>query len=287
MEAEEEGVLEQFGNYDLLEKVAVGGMAELFKARQRGDPFAEKTVAIKRILPHLSDNDEFVRMFIDEAKLAAQLSHPNIVQIYDLGKAGGSYYIAMEYVDGRDLRSLLRKLREYKLPMPEVPGRQRHHEAWPSALDYAHRKRGIDDKELRLVHRDVSPQNILISYDGAVKLVDFGIAKAATRTFPGPGRGPERQAALHEPRTGPGAAAGRPVGHLFPRPWCWPNCSPGNVATRRIRNWACWRRSARARCWTRARSTPTSLRRWGASWPRPCRRTWTSAMLRPACWSGT
>ena len=186
VEAEEEGVLERFGTYDLLEKVAVGGMAELFKARQRGNHPAEKTVAIKRILPHLSDNDEFVHMFIDEAKLAAQLSHPNIVQIYDLGKAGGSYFIAMEYVDGRDLRSLLRKLREYKLPMPEslaasvilrVAG----------ALDYAHRKRGIDDTELRLVHRDMSPQNILVSYDGVVKLVDFGIAKAATRNSQGQG----------------------------------------------------------------------------------------------------
>jgi serine/threonine protein kinase len=180
-EAEEEPVLEQFGNYNLLEKVAVGGMAELFKARQRGVHNFEKTVAIKRILPHLSDNDEFVRMFIDEAKLAAQLSHPNIVQIYDLGKASGFYYIAMEYVDGRDLRSLLRKVREYKLPMPEALAAAVIMKI-ASALDYAHRKRAIDDKELKLVHRDVSPQNILISYEGAVKLVDFGIAKAATKS---------------------------------------------------------------------------------------------------------
>ena len=180
-EVEEEPVLEQFGNYNLLEKVAVGGMAELFKARQRGVHNFEKTVAIKRILPHLSDNDEFVRMFIDEAKLAAQLSHPNIVQIYDLGKASGFYYIAMEYVDGRDLRSVLRKVREYKLPMPEALAAAVIMKI-ASALDYAHRKRAIDDKELKLVHRDVSPQNILISYEGAVKLVDFGIAKAATKS---------------------------------------------------------------------------------------------------------
>jgi serine/threonine protein kinase len=178
---EEEGVLEQFGNYNLLEKVAVGGMAELFKARQRGVHNFEKIVAIKRILPHLSDNDEFVRMFIDEAKLAAQLSHPNIVQIYDLGKASGFYYIAMEFVDGRDLRSLLRKVREYKLPMPEALAATVIMKM-ANALDYAHRKRAIDDKELRLVHRDISPQNILISYEGAVKLVDFGIAKAATKS---------------------------------------------------------------------------------------------------------
>jgi len=178
---EDEPVLEQFGNYNLLEKVAVGGMAELFKARQRGVHNFEKIVAIKRILPHLSDNDEFVRMFIDEAKLAAQLSHPNIVQIFDLGKAGGFYYIAMEFVDGRDLRNLLRKVREYKLPMPEVLAAAVIMKV-ASALDYAHRKRAIDDKELRLVHRDISPQNILISYEGEVKLVDFGIAKAATKS---------------------------------------------------------------------------------------------------------
>ena len=174
-------VLEEFGNYYLLEKIAVGGMAELFKARQRGVHNFEKIVAIKRILPHLSDNDEFVRMFIDEAKLAAQLTHPNIVQIFDLGKASGFYYIAMEYVDGKDLRSLLRKVREYRLPFPE-PVAAFVTMKVAGALDYAHRKKGMNDKELKLVHRDISPQNVLISGEGAVKLVDFGIAKAATKT---------------------------------------------------------------------------------------------------------
>jgi serine/threonine protein kinase len=173
--------LEEFGNYYLLEKIAVGGMAELFKARQRGVHNFEKIVAIKRILPHLSDNDEFVRMFIDEAKLAAQLTHPNIVQIFDLGKAGGFYYIAMEYVDGKDLRSLLRKVREYRSPFPEAVAAFVTMKV-AMALDYAHRKRGMNDKELKLVHRDVSPQNVLISSEGAVKLVDFGIAKAATKS---------------------------------------------------------------------------------------------------------
>ncbi|MBI4912417.1 MAG: protein kinase [Acidobacteria bacterium] len=172
---------EEFGNYYLLEKIAVGGMAELFKAKQRGVHNFQKIGAIKRILPHLSDNDEFVTMFIDEAKLAAQLTHPNIVQIFDLGKASGAYYIAMEFVDGKDLRSLLRRVREYQLPFPEsvvayVGVRL------AQALDYAHRKRGMNDKELKLVHRDISPQNILLSNEGAVKLVDFGIAKAATKS---------------------------------------------------------------------------------------------------------
>ena len=173
--------LEEFGNYYLIEKIAVGGMAELFKSRQRGVHNFEKIVAIKRILPHLSDNDEFVRMFIDEAKLAAQLTHPNIVQIFDLGKASGFYYIAMEYVDGKDLRSLLRKVREYRQPFPEAVAAFVTMKV-AMALDYAHRKRGMNDKELKLVHRDVSPQNVLISSEGAVKLVDFGIAKAATKT---------------------------------------------------------------------------------------------------------
>jgi serine/threonine protein kinase len=180
-ELRESQVLEEFGNYYLLEKIAVGGMAELFKSRQRGVHNFEKIVAIKRILPHLSDNDEFVRMFIDEAKLAAQLTHPNIVQIFDLGKASGFYYIAMEFVDGKDLRSLLRKVREYRMPFPE-PVAAFVTMKIAGALDYAHRKKGMNDKELKLVHRDISPQNVLISSEGAVKLVDFGIAKAATKT---------------------------------------------------------------------------------------------------------
>jgi serine/threonine protein kinase/DNA-binding NarL/FixJ family response regulator len=172
--------LEEYGNYYLLEKIAVGGMAELFRAQQRGVQGFQKIVAIKRILPHLSDNEDFVTMFIDEAKLAAQLTHPNIVQIFDLGKAGTSYYIAMEYVNGRDLRTLLRKSREMGMPFPEGVAAFVTMKV-AAALDYAHRKRGFDDRELKLVHRDISPQNVLISQDGAVKLVDFGIAKAVSK----------------------------------------------------------------------------------------------------------
>lgn len=172
--------IEEYGNYFLLEKIAVGGMAELFKAQQRGVQGFQKIVAIKRILPHFSDNEDFVTMFIDEAKLAAQLTHPNIVQIFDLGKAGTSYYIAMEYVNGRDLRTLLRKVREFGIPVPEQVAAFVVMKV-ASALDYAHRKRGFDDRELKLVHRDISPQNIILSTEGAVKLVDFGIAKAASK----------------------------------------------------------------------------------------------------------
>ena len=172
--------MEEYGNYFLLEKIAVGGMAELFKAQQRGVQGFQKIVAIKRILPHFSDNEDFVTMFIDEAKLAAQLTHPNIVQIFDLGKAGSSYYIAMEYVNGRDLRTLLKKVREYGTSLPEQVAAFLVMKV-AAALDYAHRKRGFDDRELKLVHRDISPQNIILSTEGAVKLVDFGIAKAASK----------------------------------------------------------------------------------------------------------
>ncbi|NOZ13321.1 MAG: TonB family protein [Acidobacteria bacterium] len=170
----------EYGSYLLLEKVATGGMAELFKAKRRGVQGFQKIVAIKRILSHLVDNEEFVTMFIDEAKLAAQLNHPNIAQIYDLGKIDNSFYIAMEYVEGYDLRNILKECKKKKIRIPEplvlfIAGKML------SALDYAHRKKGLDMKDLKIVHRDISPQNILISKGGDVKLVDFGIAKAATK----------------------------------------------------------------------------------------------------------
>jgi TonB family protein len=171
---------ERFGQYTLQEKIAVGGMAEVWKARMRGVEGFQKTVAIKKILPHLGDNADFVSMFIDEAKLAAQLSHPNIIHIYDLGKIGRDFYIAMEYVEGKDLRSILNAARRRSLHLPMglallVAARL------AAALDYAHRKRDFDNRELGLVHRDVSPQNVLITFEGDIKLCDFGIAKAVSK----------------------------------------------------------------------------------------------------------
>ena len=170
----------QFGRYQLLEKIGSGGMAEVFKARMRGEEGFEKIVAIKRIVPHMAANDAFITMFVDEAKLAAQLNHNNITHIYDLGKVDAWHYIAMEYVEGRDLRSLLKlgKERDYPLP-PELALFIAAKIA--NALDYAHRRPAADGTELNLVHRDVSPQNILISYEGDIKLCDFGIAKAASK----------------------------------------------------------------------------------------------------------
>jgi serine/threonine protein kinase len=169
-----------YGPYRLLERVAVGGMAEVFRAKRSGVEGFEKVVAVKRILPHLSDNKEFVDMFIDEAKMVAGLTHPNIVQISDLGKIERSYYIAMEYVHGRDLRSILKRAKEKSLRVPLDISAFIVNKVC-SALEYAHRKKDEQGRPMMIVHRDVSPQNILISFEGDVKLTDFGIAKAATK----------------------------------------------------------------------------------------------------------
>jgi len=170
----------QFGQYVLMERIATGGMAEVFKARMMGMEGFQKTVAIKRILSHLTDNEEFVTMFIDEAKLAAQLNHNNIIHIYDLGKIDRSYYIAMEYIGGHDLRSILQDCRSREVSLP-TPLALFIGSLLASALDHAHRKRDFENRDLGLVHRDVSPQNVLISTEGDIKLCDFGIAKAASK----------------------------------------------------------------------------------------------------------
>jgi TonB family protein len=174
-------VSDHYGQYEILERIASGGMAELYRARRSGVEGFQKIVAIKKILPHLADNEGFITMFADEAKLAAQLNHPNIVHIYDLGKIeGGGYFIAMEHVEGRDLRAILDSARELGTPLP-VPLAVYIASKVASALDYAHRRRDAEGRDLHIVHRDVSPQNILISYEGDIKLCDFGIAKAASK----------------------------------------------------------------------------------------------------------
>jgi TonB family protein len=175
------GAKDRFGQFQLIEKIATGGMAEVYKARMSGVDGFQKIVAIKKILPHMAASEDFITMFADEAKLAAQLNHPNIIHIYDLGKVEDSYYIAMEYVEGRDLRSILKSGAAAGLPLPPelalfVASKL------AAALDYAHRRKDFDGKDLSLVHRDVSPQNVLISYEGDIKLCDFGIAKAASKS---------------------------------------------------------------------------------------------------------
>jgi len=172
---------DRFGQFQLIEKIATGGMAEVYKARMSGVDGFQKIVAIKKILPHMAASDDFMTMFSDEAKLAAQLNHPNIIHIYDLGKVDKSYYIAMEYVEGRDLRSILNSGAQHGLPLPPelalfVASKL------ANALDYAHRRKDFNGQDLSLVHRDVSPQNVLISYEGDIKLCDFGIAKATSKS---------------------------------------------------------------------------------------------------------
>ncbi len=170
----------QFGQYILEEHIATGGMAEVYRARMMGMEGFQKTVAIKRVLSQLTGNEEFVTMLIDEAKLAAQLNHNNIIHIYDLGRIDRSYYIAMEYIEGKDLRSILQECRSSDVTVP-IPIALHIATLLASALDYAHKKRDFENRELGLVHRDVSPQNVLISYEGDIKLCDFGIAKAASK----------------------------------------------------------------------------------------------------------
>lgn len=168
----------RFGKYYLLERINVGGMAEVFKAKAVGVEGFERLVAVKRILPNIAEDEEFITMFVDEAKIAVQLTHANVAQIFDLGKVNDAYFIALEYVHGKDARALFNRARNRgeRIPMPlacYVIMRV------CEALDYAHNKKDANGNPLKFVHRDVSPQNILVSYEGEVKVIDFGIAKAA------------------------------------------------------------------------------------------------------------
>jgi len=169
----------RMGRYTLLRRFAVGGMAELYLAHQRGAEGFVKLVALKRILPHLAADPQFTRMFLDEARLAAALDHPNVVPVLDFGECDGEYFLTMEYVHGRHLLDLLRAHKGHGLPLPvalaivAAVGRALHH---------VHELRGHDGRPMGLVHRDVSPSNVLLSHEGAVKLTDFGIAKAMDLT---------------------------------------------------------------------------------------------------------
>ncbi|WP_437897195.1 serine/threonine-protein kinase [Sorangium sp. So ce124] len=174
---------ETFGRYRLLERLGEGGMAEVFKAKSFGVEGFEKVLVIKRILPKLAEQGRFVDMFVHEAKLAVRLSHANIVQVFDLGRVDHpngdptSYFIAMEYVPGLDLATLLARCRRAKRPIPLAMAVFMTAEI-AKALDHAHRRRDEQSRPLGIVHRDISPQNILLSWEGEVKVTDFGIAKA-------------------------------------------------------------------------------------------------------------
>jgi serine/threonine protein kinase len=169
-----------FGKYFLLDRVNVGGMAEVFKAKTFGVEGFERLLAVKRILPNIAEDSEFIEMFVDEAKIAVELHHANIAQIYDLGKVDGSYFIALEYIHGKDLRAIFDRTRKLGEALP-IPMACYSVMKICEGIDYAHNKRDQQGREMGLVHRDISPQNILVSYEGEVKIIDFGIAKAANK----------------------------------------------------------------------------------------------------------
>ncbi len=170
-----------FGKYLLLDRVSIGGMAEVFKAKYFGDVGFEKFLAIKRILPAMAEDEQFISMFIDEAKITGELSHPNIAQIYELGQLDTAHFIAMEYVWGKDVLQIQNRLRRVRKKMPPSMACYIVSKVC-EGLDYAHQKTDEAGHPLHIVHRDVSPQNILVSFSGDVKIIDFGIAKARSRS---------------------------------------------------------------------------------------------------------
>jgi serine/threonine protein kinase len=166
-----------FGRYVLFDFIGKGGMAEIFLARQKTDLGATRLCVVKQILPGLAGDPQFSDMLVHEAKLAARLSHANVVQVFDLGRADERLFIAMEYVEGFDLNDLLRRCSRAKVPMPFELGVHVVREAL-RGLDYAHRRTDDEGRPLGIVHRDVSPSNLLLSFEGEVKVCDFGIAHA-------------------------------------------------------------------------------------------------------------
>jgi serine/threonine protein kinase len=168
--------VQPFGKYHLVERLGRGGMAEVWKARIQGPAGFSRTLVVKRILPHLVEDPHFVQMFVAEARLSARLNHGNIVQVFELGDVDGEYFLAMEYVRGRDLVNVVRAQLLRGLPPPGL-GAFVVREVC-RALAYAHQLSDERGQPLRLIHRDVSPSNVMMGFDGAVKLLDFGIAKA-------------------------------------------------------------------------------------------------------------
>src|SRR5690606_10863863 len=167
--------------YRPLFKLDAGGMAEVYVAEAESMAGFKKKVAIKRVLPSLLKEERFLRMFLDEARLSLRFNHANIVTVFDIGKSASTYFIVMEYVEGTNLKFILQYLARRRRPMPV------HHAVWLlneilKGLDYAHNLRDSDTgREIGIVHRDISPPNILVSWNGEVKLTDFGLAKASTQ----------------------------------------------------------------------------------------------------------
>ncbi|RMH44070.1 MAG: serine/threonine protein kinase [Deltaproteobacteria bacterium] len=170
----------RLGKYQLIRQLAIGGMAEVYLARAQGIEGFQKRVVLKRILPQYATNPEFVSMFLDEARIAATLDHPNIVQVYDIGQQVGNYYFTMEYVQGQDVRNILKHEHRASRAVPLGNALTIVH-GLCAGLHYAHDKRDLDGRPLGIVHRDVSLSNVLVSYDGAVKIADFGVAKCVAK----------------------------------------------------------------------------------------------------------
>src|SRR5262249_49971797 len=165
----------RLGKYQLVRKLATGGMAEVFLAKADGPMGFQKTLVVKRVLPHLAENPLFTAMFLTEAKVAACLNHPNVVQVFDFGEVKGAYYLAMEYIDGPNLRTLIQHAWRRGQPPPFGLCAKVASLAC-EGLAYAHTFRDPETGEtLNLIHRDISPENIILSRSGAVKVVDFGI----------------------------------------------------------------------------------------------------------------
>jgi serine/threonine protein kinase/tetratricopeptide (TPR) repeat protein len=167
----------RLGKYHVLDRIAQGGMAEIYKAKTVGIAGFEKILALKRILPTFAREARFIRSFIDEARIAVTLNHRNIVQVFDFGKADGELYLAMELIEGVDLKSALESAREANLGMPPAVACCILADV-AAGLDYAHRKADAEGRPLGIVHCDVSPQNVMLSYEGFIKILDFGVARA-------------------------------------------------------------------------------------------------------------
>ena len=166
----------RIGRYEILERIATGGMAEAFRARAHGPGGYQRELVIKRILPHLAENADFVRAFVDEAKILGMLNHPNVVGVYDFGEDDGRHYLALEFLDGPSLRSILeRAIRRGELLPPGLVayiGKEICH-----GLSAVHRARDAGGELLGLIHRDVTPSNVMTTFNGDVKLLDFGVAR--------------------------------------------------------------------------------------------------------------
>ncbi|MBC7978863.1 MAG: serine/threonine protein kinase, partial [Myxococcales bacterium] len=169
--------MEQFGKYSLIRKIGTGGMAEVFLARTPVAQGLNKTLVIKKIHTAYARSRQFVTMFVDEAKIALGLNHPNIIQVFDFGAVADTYFLAMEHVEGIDLLRLLQEAARARQRLPYGLSAYIVQQV-AKGLDYAHRKADEFGEPLAIVHRDISPQNILLSWDGSVKIVDFGIARA-------------------------------------------------------------------------------------------------------------